>query len=52
MLNRRLTQDDGRGVGEALNEMSTLNGVTRGLIAHSTHYATFDSRNDEKLAEF
>ncbi|BFZ17312.1 hypothetical protein BsWGS_20353 [Bradybaena similaris] len=40
MLHRRLTQDDSRGVGEALNELGSDG---KGLIIRGTHYLVLDT---------
>ncbi|XP_073007335.1 alpha-mannosidase At3g26720-like [Typha latifolia] len=42
MLHRRLLYDDGRGVGEALNETVCVNGTCAGLIIQGKYYLKLD----------
>ncbi|XP_020106647.1 probable alpha-mannosidase At5g13980 isoform X2 [Ananas comosus] len=43
MLHRRLLYDDGRGVGEALNETVCVNDDCAGLVIEGKYYLKFDS---------
>ncbi|PKA54016.1 alpha-mannosidase [Apostasia shenzhenica] len=42
MLHRRLLNDDGRGVGEALDETVCVDGTCQGLSAWGTYYLSID----------